>query len=162
VSVCGRPPRGARLLVAAAITALCSPLIAAQAHEIAHTVTGGEATIVRLSYADGTPFAFEGYEIYRAEEDIPVQVGRTDREGRILFAADAPGIWRIRAFSEDGHGADLRLDLTGPGPSRESANSGAGRGGRILGGVGIILGVFGALALLRRKREATGAGGGTA
>lgn len=120
-------------------------------HEIVHTVTHDEATIVTLRYADGTPFSYEGYEIYYHEEQIAHQVGRTDAHGTVAFVADRPGSWRLRAFSEDGHGVDFAFETLQTTGSPTSVGSSMFRLERIVTGVAVLFGLFGILALLRRR-----------
>ncbi|MBD3236066.1 MAG: hypothetical protein GF330_05140, partial [Candidatus Eisenbacteria bacterium] len=108
------PIPGLRLLLSAALIALLA--LPARAHEVHHAVRQGPATVVQLSYAGGSPFSYESYEIRFEDQEIPRQVGRTDSAGRIVFVVDRAGTYRLRAFSEDGHGATLALDLDPPGP----------------------------------------------
>jgi hypothetical protein len=83
---------------------------------------------------------------------VAAQVGRTDRNGRIVFVPDRPGTWRVRAFSEDGHGVDETVAVDAvAGPRRGSP---ADRTSRIIAGLGIILGLFGGIALFYRRRGA--------
>ncbi len=124
------------------------------AHEVIHHISGSEAVTITLTYADGSPFSYESYEVYRPGEETPFQVGRTDRLGRIAFLPDGSGEWRVRAFSEDGHGVDLTFPA-GPSsaPAAAGPRSGTDRLSRILFGIGIILGLFGILALFRRRNR---------
>lgn len=125
---------------------------AALAHELQHEVSQGQAVVIRLSYADGTPFAFEAYEIYAKDEKLPVQAGRTDAKGRIAFLPERAGAWRIKAYSEDGHGLDIALstDAAGLVASDQPLYE---RYARILVGLGLILGLFGFISLyLKRKK----------
>ncbi len=124
------------------------------AHDLRLTVVEESATVMTLVYSDGTPFSFERYEIYAEGESIPAQVGRTDHKGRIAFLPERSGSWRLRTFSEDGHGVDrvVRTDETGS--PAVTAKPLFDRTPRIITGVGIILGLFGLLALwLQRKRR---------
>lgn len=126
--------------------------ITALAHDLRHEVSPGQAVVIRLSYADDSPFAFEAYEIYPQGEELPVQVGRTDARGRIAFLPERAGAWRIKAFSEDGHGLDFTLttDSAGLVASDQPLYE---RHARIAVGVGLILGLFGFLSLyLKRKK----------
>jgi len=123
----------------------------ALAHELQHSVGEGAAVSVKLSFADGNAFAFEAYEVYRADDDIPFQVGRTDAQGRVVFIPDRAGTWRVKAFSEDGHGVDFSF-TTGVSSDARDANAPAlGRHLRILVGVSVIFGVFGLVTLFRRR-----------
>lgn len=138
---------------AAAIAALLSASPPIGAHEVDHAVEAGEALVVRLEYASGGPFAYESYEVYRPGESTPFQVGRTDALGRISFLPDADGDWRVRAFSEDGHGTDFKIPATAASPSAAQQPGSSARASRVTLGIGIILGSFGALALLRARRR---------
>lgn len=102
---------------------LCAALsLPAAGHEVAHVVSARSAVVVELRYADGEPFAFEAYEVSQAGGERPFHVGRTDAAGRAVFLPPADGELRLRAFSEDGHGADLRF----PPPREASATAVAG------------------------------------
>jgi nickel transport protein len=65
--------------------------------------------------------------------------------------ADRAGQWRIRAFSEDGHGVDVvtTAQSDSPPPRKD-----AGQWLRIVDGVSILFGIFGILALLVTRRRA--------
>lgn len=126
--------------------------LAALAHDLRHEVIKGQAVVIRLSYTDATPFAFEAYEIYPQDDELPVQVGRTDVRGRIAFLPERAGAWRIRAYSEDGHGLDFTLttDAAGIVASDQPLYE---RYARILVGLGLILGLFGFISqYLKRKK----------
>ncbi len=122
-------------------------------HDLQYTVTAGQAVVVKLFYADATAFSFEGYEITPEGESLPVQVGRTDAQGRIAFLPPRAGRWRVKAVSEDGHGLDFTL-------STDAAANVAGadkpfyeRHGRIVVGVALILGLFGFLQLFIKRNK---------
>ena len=125
---------------------------AAWGHEVQHEIVPGNAVLVRLAYADGEPFAYERYELFAKGRAQPVQTGRTDYKGRVLFASDDTTSWRLRSFSADGHGVDLsfdaRADATAAPVAAESS-----RPMRLLSGVVVILVGFAALALLLRRRK---------
>lgn len=123
----------------------------AYAHDLHYTITAGEAVVVRLFYADDTPFAFEGYEIYAEGEKLPVQVGRTDARGRIAFLPERAGRWRIKAVSEDGHGLDFTLTTDAAAHVAGSDKPIYERYARIVVGVALILGLFGAMSLFLRR-----------
>lgn len=138
-----------RRAIALALCALASGQ--ALAHELQHSVHEGMAVSVTLSFADGSPFAFEAYEVYRADEDIPFQVGRTDAQGRVVFIPDRAGSWRVKAFSEDGHGVDFSFTTGVTGDVGGANAPPLARPLRILVGVSVIFGVFGLVTLLRRR-----------
>lgn len=130
---------------------LCIPL-AAVAHELQHSVTDASATVITIDYPSGEPFAYENYELRFPGDRFPFQSGRTDARGRIAFVPNRAGQWRLRVFSEDGHGLATAIDVDSPGVARPTADSpGGGRSERVLAGVGFIFGLFGLLALFRRR-----------
>lgn len=127
------------------------------AHEVHHVVEAAEAVAVRLAYADGKPFAFEAYEAYPEGREMPAQVGRTDDQGRALFVPGEVKRWRVRAFSADGHGVDLKIDTPDTAVSRTGNADVTGgqpnRASLLLFGVSALLGIFGAYQLWLRKKK---------
>lgn len=140
-----------RLLFVAGVFVL--PALAS-AHDLQYQVSGGQAVVVRLFYVDDTPFTFEGYEIYRDGETVPYQVGRTDSQGRIAFLPDRAATWRIKAISEDGHGLDFKLSTDAAAVLADSEKPFYERYARIVVGVALILGLFGALSLFVKRKRA--------
>lgn len=124
------------------------------AHDLQHTVTSGQAVVIKLFYVDNTPFAFEGYEIYHDGEKLPYQVGRTDSRGRIAFLPDKAATWRVKAISEDGHGLDLKLTTNADASLSESEKSAFERYSRIVIGIALILGLFGVINLYVNRKKA--------
>lgn len=128
--------------------ALCSWLPSrALAHDLQHRIEEGAAVSVKLFFADGSEFNFESYEVYRAGDEIPFQVGRTDAHGRVVFLPDRAGTWRIKAFSEDGHGADFSFTTGVKGEVRDANEPFLERHLRIIVGVSVIFGCFGLVTL---------------
>lgn len=118
-----------------------------KAHEVQHSITQGPATIIRLHYPDGSPFAYEAFEIYRTGERVPYAVGRTDAQGQAVFAPDAAGSWRVKAFSDDGHGVEVAFTVDTSLQVRDEQRSFYERHARLLVGIGAILGIFGLISL---------------
>ncbi len=132
---------------------LCGLARPAAAHDLQYSVTSGQAVVLRLFYVDNTPFTFEAYEIYRAGEKLPYQVGRSDSQGRVVFLPDRADSWRIKAISEDGHGLDFTVK-TDAAARVESADKPAyERYGRIVVGIAVILGLFGFLSLYVKRKK---------
>lgn len=131
---------------------LCLPFAVAPAlaHEVHATVAAAPATVVTLTYADGEPFSFEAFEVHADASDRPLLVGRTDAQGRAVFLAPTAGEARLRAFSADGHGVDLRLPPTAAVAAAPAAAD--ERPARIMFGLGLLLAVFGLVQLWQRKR----------
>lgn len=139
-----------------ALSLLCTLLAGiAGAHEVRHDVATTGAVLVRLSYADGSPFAFEAYEATPEGADKPAHVGRTDAQGNALFLPGASRRWRLKAWSADGHGVDIRFEAPANGvatPATMSTDEGPNRASMTLFGLSLILGGFGGLQLFRRNR----------
>lgn len=123
------------------------------AHEMLHSIGTAGAVTVRLAYADGKPFAYEAYELYPAGKDIPAQVGRTDAQGRVVFIPGDNRAWRLKAFSADGHGTDLRFESPAVAATSTPASSGPNRSSLILFGLSLLLAGFGLVQLLLRKKK---------
>jgi len=133
-------------LVALAVSLAAT--VPVQAHEVVHEIVQTRATIIILSYDDGEPFSGARYEAGPVDAEKPALTGTTDRTGRVVIFGDAPGRWKLRAFSEDGHGAVLEFDR-GAGsdaePTPETVNSQAA----IPKWVGFVV-LFGVFAALRQ------------
>ncbi len=129
----------------------------AHGHGIRKSVSRSEAIVVELSYEDGTAFSNERYEIFREGETVAFQTGRTDALGRIVFVPDRAGGWRLRAFSEGGHGVDFTIENEAPagaGGAEAALPAGAsGRALRVVAGVFIIFGVSSAAGFYLRRRR---------
>ena len=135
-----------------------------QAHEVHHEIRSEAALVVQLSYADGSPFAYEKYELYPAGQELPAQVGNADAQGRVVFLPGTATAWRLKAYSADGHGVDMRFDTPGL-PTVNSTTSDLNPGNRpndsappsrltqFLIGISVVFGVFGLWQLFLRRRH---------
>jgi nickel transport protein len=124
----------------------------ASSHEVQHEIVQGNAVMVRLVYADGEPFAYEQYELFAKGRAQPVQTGRSDSRGRVVFAPDDTTSWRLRTFSADGHGADFTFEAKADGTAAPVAAP-PSRSTRLLFGLSAILVLFAALQLFWRRRK---------
>ncbi|MEN3363311.1 MAG: nickel transport protein [Burkholderiales bacterium] len=131
---------------------LCALMAPVAAHEVQHEIAQAKAMVVGLVYADGEPFSYESYELFADGSDRPSQTGRTDARGRVVFLSDETKTWRLRAFSADGHGVDLKFDAVAGGAQATVAAE-SGRYSRLLLGLSFILALFGALQLFLRKKK---------
>ena len=125
---------------------------AVHAHTLTHTAQAGGAVIVELCYGDGSPFSYESAEVYRPGEAVPFLAGRTDANGRLVFVPDRPGDWRVRTFSEDGHGGDFTV-AAAPGGGSSAPPAGLGEVSGLAVGLSLIFGAFGLWSLFVRKRR---------
>ena len=148
--------RSRTLLPLLAAACLASP---AAAHEVTSEVVRGRAVAVRALTHDGAPLADAMAEVFSpADDSAPFWRGRTDRRGWVAFVPDAPGRWRVRVVDPTGHGIDTTVEVPAPGSSGTSPEgapppSAATWGGRTLGGVVLLAGVFGLLFLMGRSKR---------
>jgi nickel transport protein len=125
---------------------------ALHAHSLVHTAQTGSALVVELRYGDGSPFSYEAAEVFRPGEAVPFLAGRTDANGRLAFVPDRPGEWRVRAFSEDGHGGDFTVTAgAGAGPAASAPALDAVGGLAV--GLSILFGLFGLWSLFLRRKS---------
>lgn len=122
------------------------------AHRMDHVVTAAEAQVVTLSYPFGAPPVFETYRVYAPESEVAFQTGRTDRLGRVTFAPDQPGLWRLQIATEDGHGTEILVRVDDRLSATRVEASNAQRWPMTLAGVGYVLGLAGGFALWRQRR----------
>jgi nickel transport protein len=155
---------GRRLIGPLAAVAVLAAAGGAGAHELDHAVTRGSAVVVEFRFPDGTPFSYESFEVTPPAEETPFAVGRTDALGRVVFLPDREGDWRVRVFSEDGHGADIVVPASPAemgeggapaGAAAAGAVAGTSRASRIALGIGIILGAFGIIGMTRGRSRKT-------
>jgi len=143
------------LLSLVALAVALAAAVHTQAHEVVYEVHQTRATIIMLSYDDGEPFSGARYEAGPVDAEKPALTGTTDRTGRVVIFGDAPGRWKLRAFSEDGHGIALEFDR-GAGsdaePAPETVNSRAAVPKWV--GVVVIFAVFAALRQAKRRVKA--------
>ncbi len=140
-----------RALLLASSWLVTAPIMA---HDLHHATGQANATVVSLTYPDGSPFAYEEFEIFPTNGEIPFQVGRTDAQGRLSFLPPSPGRYEVRALSQDGHGALISVEI-GPGAALIAAERPLfERYQRLFVGLGILLGLFGLLKLFYRNRPA--------
>ncbi len=125
----------------------------ALAHDLQYTVAESNVVVVKLFYPDNTKFSYENYEIFRPDEEIPFQVGRTDAHGRIVFAPDQAGTWNIKAFSEDGHGMEISVEVDENNVLSDTDKPLGNRLSRLMVGVAVIFGLFGFLSIFYRRRK---------
>jgi nickel transport protein len=125
----------------------------AGAHEVHHVVEASGAVVVKLSYADGKPFAYEKYELYPEAQEVPAQVGNSDAMGRVVFVPGEAKHWRLKAFSADGHGVDLKFEAPAMqiAVASSAGDSGPNRASLVLFGLSLILGGFGLYRLFLKR-----------
>lgn len=129
----------------------------AWAHALLHQSGPAQAVVVRLQFqgSGDQPWA-EPYEIYAPGSEQAYQRGQVNADGEIVFRPHAPGAWRIRVATEDGHGSDIRIDVDAAGQAQLQAAA-AAPWQRVLTGLSWVFGLFGVLVLWRQRRAANAA-----
>lgn len=84
------------------------------AHAVHHDIGRADAVVVTLYYANGNPFASRQYALTPVGEKQPVQTGKTDAQGRIVFLPAAAPRWRLRVQATDGHGVNREIAIPPP------------------------------------------------
>ncbi|MCG6905661.1 MAG: hypothetical protein LJE63_03465 [Desulfobacteraceae bacterium] len=144
-------------LIAVLIAAGAAP---AFGHGVEGRIAPGRGYQVTAVYDDGEPMSYAAVEIRAAGEKIAFQSGRTDRNGVMLFLPDRPGVWE--AVVSDGMGHRLALKIDVPETGGQAASQAApesppppAAGSRVpsmIGGLGIIFGLFGFLYGWKARR----------
>jgi len=112
------------------------------AHDLEHTIRReGNCVVVSFFFPDGGKFSYEEYKVYKEGERVPFQIGSTDALGRVVFCPREGGLWTVITYSEDGHGAQVKISFEEKG-LKEEKNL-LERYGRVLAGLGWLLGMFG-------------------
>lgn len=121
------------------------------AHEMRLEVGVDTASVITLSYPDGEPFADKPYQLFAEGSESPRQSGQTDTQGRVIFVPGRLRQWRLRAFSEEGHGTDTLLELETGSTANLSQDKAAVPFPYLILGVGVLLSGFGLLMLYARR-----------
>jgi len=121
-------------------------------HGLQHEVANSRAVVVSYYFSDGERFAYEYYEVYPPEGEIPTQTGRTDSLGRLVFIPDQPGEWLIKVSADDGHGLNFSVTIGEDAVVSDAQKPLSVRFPRIIAGLGYALGIIGLLSLFYRKK----------
>jgi nickel transport protein len=145
---------------ALAVLALGSAPGTGAAHALLHEVIDADALVLKLSFPGGDAPLFEAYEIYAPGDETPFQTGRVNAVGEVSFHPDRPGEWQVKVFTADGHGTVVRVAVDAAGSAAmvtaaQEAHT-HGYAGRVLAGLGYLLGLFGIWALWRGRRATAG------
>lgn len=123
------------------------------AHNLQHTVSYEEAVVVSFSFASEGDFSYQSYEVYAPGEEIPFQVGRTDSLARVVFLPESKGKWKIKAFSEDGHGKIIEIEVQKSGMGEKKVLKSGSMVGRALLGLLLLLGIFAFIYFIQRTKN---------
>lgn len=129
-------------------------LMNVSAHNLQHKVLHEEAIVLEFSFASDDDFSYQSYEIYAPNRDAPYQVGRTDAHSKVLFTPDTQGKWRVKVFSEDGHGKVVEVEVNS---LKQLSNASSSENGMAflkgLAGIVILFIIFSVIYTMKRKKE---------
>jgi len=144
--------RSAGLLLGLAACLLAA--VPTRAHGVHASYWSGPAMTVQFRHDDRTPLAGALCEVRAPGEEELFQSGRTDRLGRCVFQPDRAGTWWVRAWTEDGHGAAVAVEVDTSLLTGAAVTPPAGRLGRTVTGVAVLFGIFGLVSLVLARRRA--------
>lgn len=133
------------------LVAMLSGPATALAHGVHTHYKVEQSVTVDFSYEDHTPMAFDSYEIQPPDDSTPFQVGRTNRLGQCVFHPDRPGTWQVRLWTEDGHGATVKINVGDDLMVEATEENRSQRGSKFIVGVSVIFGIFGMLSMFNRR-----------
>lgn len=121
-------------------------------HNLNHTISSEQAVVVSFSFSQKEDFSFQSYEVYPPNSEIPFAVGRTDAYSRIFFLPNTRGKWRVKAFSQDGHGKIIDIEV-GENMLPEMSAKSNDTFEKALIGIMILLGVFGLIYIKKKDKK---------
>ncbi len=118
------------------------------AHAVGYKVEKGGAITISVWYEglSRIPMKEAFVKVFAPGEDEFFQRGRTDRKGKFSFYPDRPGDWYVLINDGKGHGVALKVRVRKPGAD-EICSSSLPFYLKILIGLSLIFGLFGALSL---------------
>lgn len=129
----------------------------AVAHGIEYRIERGEAVLVHFSSHHDGPMVGAGFRVFSPDGRRIFSSGNTDALGRAVFVPDQPGAWRVLMATEDGHGAEVEVqveegpELSGLSRQKDPNAPVAGRIPATAAGIGYLFGLAGLLALWRLR-----------
>lgn len=127
----------------------------AEAHSI-HYQVENKGISVRIFYSPDEPASYSEYEIFGPGDKILYQKGRTDKNGVVSFLPDRPGKWLIKVSGESDHGfhgVQIEVKVNESLLMESFKKPLVAVHTKLLVGIGLILGIFGLWALLKRRKK---------
>ena len=128
----------------------------ALAHGISYNITRGQAVIINANFSASIPAKHAKVRIYQGESALAMQIAQTDENGKLAFLPPAPGNYRIEIASQSDHGehkSEFNVEIGDDfGVSKYDELAFAKYQG-ILSVIGILLGFFGIIALIKSKKR---------
>jgi nickel transport protein len=121
-------------------------------HNLQHSISKEQSVVVSFSFAQEDDFSFQSYEVYAPENEIPFAVGRTDAFSRLSFLPNAKGKWKVKVFSQDGHGKIVDIDVNENAQIEINKNSNDTLLKALIG-IMMLFGVFGLIYIKKDKKN---------
>ena len=123
------------------------------AHSVDYQVDSARAIVVTARFSDDDVASYSPYEVFRPQEKIAFQTGRTDQLGRVVFAPDRPGSWlvKVQADSTHGlHGISVPIEVAQDAVIVSYKRPLVATHTKLVVGVALLVGFFGFLSLVRK------------
>ena len=131
-------------------------------HSVDYQVDSARAVVVATRFSDEDDVAsYSPFEVFRPQEKIAFQTGRTDQLGRVVFAPDKPGTWlvKVQADSTHGlHGISVPIEVGADAVIVNYKRPLVATHTKLVVGVALLFGFFGLLSLLRKTPQASSDG----
>lgn len=127
-------------------------------HSVDYQVDSVKAVVVTTRFADEDVASYSPFEVFRPQEKIAFQTGRTDQLGRVVFAPDKPGTWlvKVQADSTHGlHGISVPIEVGADAVIVNYKRPLVATHTKLVVGVALLFGFFGLLSLMRKPSQAT-------
>jgi len=121
-------------------------------HNLQHSVSKEGSVVVSFYFAKEDDFSFQSYEVYAPKSEIPFAVGRTDALSRVSFLPNINGKWKVKVFSEDGHGKIVDIEINENMQTKIETNS-SNTLLKIVIGIMALFGIFGLLYIKKDKKN---------
>lgn len=127
----------------------------ADAHSVNYKVERTTAVVVKVFYSNREVASYSGYEVFAPGDDQPYMKGRTDRNGFLAFMPDRAGRWSVKVTGESEHGfhgATIEVNVDQAMQVESFDQPLVATHTRLFVGIGVIAGIFGVVAMLRRRK----------
>jgi nickel transport protein len=142
-----------RSLLRSALLLLLLMSLPIVAHTVDYQVESKSAVVVTLRFGDKAAILSK-YQVFAPSLDEPVQIGRTDAQGRIAFLPTEPGLWRVKVSTdlEHGlHGTNVDIEVDQDMVVKSVSQPLVATHTRLVVGVSLLFGVFGLWSLIRHR-----------
>lgn len=125
------------------------------AHSVDYQVDSVKAIAVTARFADEDVASYSPFEVFRPQEKIAFQTGRTDQLGRVVFAPDKPGTWLVKVQAESTHGlhgVSVPIEVDPDAVIVNYKRPLVATHTKLVVGVALLVGFFGLLSLMRKNQ----------